>query len=150
MTMSSNVPGVKVANTVSVSEQCEVLSNVVSNIVLFCSTCIKRLPHALQSYDYQDFVDSRLESIENQLSEVQSTSDKLSELVNKVESQLCDNRKSLDSMINDHSLGKSEFLPKPASISEDSVTQIAYSLACEQKKEKKCQLNIIIHYLQTH
>ena len=67
------------------SEQCEVLSNVVSNIVFFLSTCIKQLPHALQSYDYQGFVDSRLDSIENQLSEVQSTSVKLSELVNKVE-----------------------------------------------------------------
>jgi len=39
------------------SEQCEVLSDVVSNIVFFCSTCIKWLPHALQSYDYQGFVD---------------------------------------------------------------------------------------------
>ena len=54
---------------------------------------------------------------------MQSTSVKLSELVNKVELQLCDNRKSLESiMINDHASGKSEFLPKPASISEDPVT----------------------------
>jgi len=64
-------------------------------------------------YNYQD---SRLESIENQLSEVQSTNDKLSELVNKVELQLCDNRKSLENMMNDHPSGKNEFLPKPASL----------------------------------
>ena len=90
---------------------------------------------------------ARLESIENQLSEVQSTSVKLLELVNKVESQLYDNRKSLESiMINDHPTGKSNFFPKPASISEDSVTQIVYSLASKQKE--KHQLNIIIHNLE--
>jgi len=130
------------------SEQCNVLSNIVTNVVFFCSTCIKQLPHALQSYDYHGYVDSRLECIENQLSEVQSTSNKLSELVNKVESQLCDNRKSLESLINDQSSDKSEPQLKPASISEDSVTQIAYSLASEQKEKEKRQLNIIIHNLE--
>ena len=65
----SSVYGAKVTNTASVvrlvlTNVMYVLSNNVENIVFFCSTCLQRLPHALQSYDYQGFVDSKLESIE--------------------------------------------------------------------------------------
>ena len=57
-------------------DQCNVLSGLVKNIVFFCSTCLQSLPHALQSYDYHGFVDSRLESMENRLSAL-FTGDKL-------------------------------------------------------------------------
>ena len=46
-------------------DQCNVLSSLVKNIVYFSSTYLQRFPHALQSYDYHGFVDSRLESMEN-------------------------------------------------------------------------------------
>jgi len=130
-------------------DQCNVLSNITAeNVVFFCSTCVQRLPHALEAFDFQGFVDSRLESIENQLSEVHSTNQKLSEVVKKVELQLSDNRKSLEGILNDKSSDKSESPSKPASISEDSVAQIAYSLASEQKEKEKRQLNVIIHNLE--
>ena len=61
--------------------QSNALSNVVGNIVYFCSACLAKVPMALLYYDEQVCVDQRLESVENKLSEVQSTEKKLSESI---------------------------------------------------------------------
>ena len=125
------------------------MSCIVKNIVFFCTTCLQRLPYALQSCDHQVHVNSKLESMESQLSEVQSTGHKLSEAVKKVESQLCDYRKSLESMLNDQSPVNAEPLARSARpISEDSIAQITFSLVAEQKEKEKHQLNIIMHNLE--
>ena len=53
-------------------DQSSALSNVVGNIVYFCSTCLAKVPMALLYYDEQVCVDQRLETVETKLSEVQS------------------------------------------------------------------------------
>jgi len=45
-------------------DQCNVLNKVVSNVVYFCSTCLERLPLALQYYENQACVEQRLEAVE--------------------------------------------------------------------------------------
>jgi len=57
-------------------------------------------------------------------------------VIEKVELQFYDGRKSLETMINDQSLDKSETPSMPASISKDSIAQIAFSLALEKKKKR--------------
>jgi len=102
----------------------------------FCSPCLERLPYALQTHNFQSFVDCKLESYESQLSEAQTTNQKLSETIEKVESQLTDNRKSLENMITDQVSDKAESPSKSPSISEDSVAQIAFSLPQNKKKRR--------------
>ena len=42
------------------ANQCHVLNNIVKNIVFFCTTCLQRLPYALQSCDHQVHVNSNV------------------------------------------------------------------------------------------
>ena len=49
---------------------CNVLSSVVSNIVFFCTPCLKMLPVALKCYDCQSIVDSKVASIDKSLLEI--------------------------------------------------------------------------------
>jgi len=109
---------------------------------------LERLPFALHTHEYHSYIDSKLESIKENLSKVQSTNQKLSETFEKVKSQLTDNRRSLESMIFDQISDKAESPSKSPSISEDSVAQIGFSLASEQKEKEKPQLNVIIYHLE--
>jgi len=51
-------------------------------------------------------------------------------------------------MVNDHPSDNTESPSKFPTITEDSVDQIAFFLASEQKEKEKCQLNVIIHNLE--
>jgi len=51
-------------------------------------------------------------------------------------------------MITDQLSDKAESPSKSPSISVDSVAQIAFSLASEQKEKEESQLNVIIHNLE--
>lgn len=51
-------------------DQCSILDSVTSNIVFFCSTCLPLLPVALKCYDSLPLVDSRVEAVENSVSEI--------------------------------------------------------------------------------
>lgn len=131
-------------------DHCNVLSKVVRNIVFFCTNCLEKVPAALQYYEDQVYVDSRLESVESKLSEVhQSTERKLSETIKTIESQLGDFRKEITATLVDNSLSAKQPDPStPLNVSEDSVVQIAASVATEQKEKEKRQMNIILHNLE--
>ena len=84
---------------------CNALSNVIGNIVYFCSHCLQLLPVALKYYDAQTHVDSSVARIENSLLEIQKSEKKLSDLVNKFKTQLHDHHKSVGDMLTDHVSG---------------------------------------------
>lgn len=130
-------------------DQCSVLSKVMGNIVFFCSTCLEKVPMALQYFEEQACVDTRLESVEIKLQEVQTTEKKLSEAINNIDSKLCGYHKEITSAIasNSSSANNSASTSTPTSISEESVVRLASSLAVEQKEKEKRQLNVIVHNL---
>ena len=131
------------------SDLSSMLNNIVGNIVFFCSTCLEKVPMALQFYEEQICVDSRLESVETKLSEVQSTEKKLSEAIKIIESQLGGYHKEITTAIaGNSSPANNPVSPTPLQVSEDSVAQIAASLVAEQKEKEKRQTYIIIHNLE--
>ena len=81
---------------------------------------------------------TRLESVESKLSEVhQSTKRKLSETIKTIESHLGDFGKEITATLADNSLSAKQPDPStPLNVSEDSVIQIAASLATEQKERE--------------
>ena len=130
---------------------CNVLSNVVTNIVFFCTSCLKMLPVALKCFDCQSVIDSKVTSIDKSLLEIQQSEKRLCELINKVETQLADHHKSMDSMLTGHVTGlakASGSVNANAPISPDSVEHIAISLVSEQKEKERRQLNLIVHKLE--
>ena len=132
-------------------DQCSVLSNVVGNIVFFCLTCLEKVPMALLYFEEQVCVDTRLESVESKLQEVQSTEKKLSEAIKNIESQLGGYHKEITSAIANNSSSANNTDPTsshtPTTISEESVVRLASSLAVEQREKEKRQLNVILHNL---
>ena len=139
-------------------DRCNVLSNLVGNIVFFCSTCLENVPMAIQYFDEQVRVDLRLASVESKLSEVQSNEKKLSEAIKSIESQLGGYHEQIASAITnnlpsanslDQSAHNLDATPPqiPTGISEESVVRLASSLAVEQREKEKRQLNIILHNL---
>ena len=129
---------------------CNILSKVVHNIVFFCTICLEKVPAALQYHEDQVYVDTKLEFVESKLSEVhQSTKRKLSETIKTIESELGDFRKEITATLTDNSLSnKQPDSSTPLNVSDDSVIQIAASLATEQKEKEKQQMNIILHNLE--
>ena len=119
-------------------DHCNVLSKVVPNIVFFCTICLEKVPAALQYCVDQVYVDTRLESVESKLAEVhQSTERKLSETIKAIESHLGDFGKEITATLADNSLSAKQPDPStPLNVSEDSVIQIAASLATEQKERE--------------
>ena len=55
------------------SEACSALDNIVSKIVFLCITCLQMPPVALKCFDSQSYVDSKVKSIGQSLSEIQNT-----------------------------------------------------------------------------
>ena len=101
----------------------------------------------------QGMWEQRLEAVENKLSEVQSTENKLSDLVKNIESQLGGYHKEIHNEIS--TAISSKPLPTnvsasstPLQVPEDSVAQIAAFLATEQKEKEKRQMNIVVHNLE--
>ena len=105
------------------------------NIVFFCSTCLEKVPMALHHYETQVCVDQRLESIDNKLSEVHSTKQKLSDVIKCIETQLGGYRKEISNAILSESMSVDKSASAaPLHVSEDSVARIAASLVTEQKE----------------
>ena len=104
---------------------------------------------ALNHYETQVCIDQRLESIENKLSEVHSTKQKLSDIIKSIETQLGGYHKEISTAISSESMS----VDKSASaaslhVSEDSVAQIAASLVTEQKEKERRQINIIVYNVE--
>jgi len=90
-----------------------------------------------------------LESVEIKFQEVQTTEEKLSEVINNIDSKLCGYHKEITQAIasNFSSANNSASTSTPTSISEESAVRLASSLAVEQKEKEKRQLNVIVHNL---
>ena len=127
-----------------INDACKVLSDVVSNIVFFCTPCLQMLPVALKYHECQSYMDSKVSCIDKFLSEIQQCEKRLCELATKVESELAEHHKSMDTMLSDHVTTN---VSAPI-ITPESVEHIAISLVSEQKEKKRRQLNIIVHKLE--
>ena len=108
-------------------------------------------PCCTEVLDCQSVIDSKVTSIDKSLLEIQQSEKRLCELINKVETQLADHHKSMDSMLTGHVTGlakASDSVNATAPITPDSVEHIAISLVSEQKEKERRQLNLIVHKLE--
>ena len=104
-------------------EQCNMLANIVSNIVFMCKSCLQMLPVAFQYYESHQNCEPKLASIESKLSDLQSTESQLSTTVKKIESQLSEYHKSVLSKPSNDSD------PPPSTpISDTSINQLSKRL----------------------
>ena len=79
-------------------EQCKTLAEVTSNIVFFCYNCLQALPTALQYFENQALVESKITAVEKSVTEVQCSECKLHDTVNRVEAQFDHFQKSVESL----------------------------------------------------
>ena len=115
--------------------------------VYFCSPCLQLLPVALKYYDAQTHVDSSVARIENSLLEIQKSEKKLSDLVNKFETQLHDHHKSVGNMFTDHVSSVDARVTKCcealASSSSSASSFVAANIVQELEDKKRRKNNVL-------
>ena len=83
-------------------------------------------------------MNSRLDAVEN----------KITEVIESIESQLGKHHKSLSDVITEQPTHTPRPSNPPSQISEESVVNIAASITTEQKEKEKRRLNIIVHNIE--
>jgi len=137
-------------------DQCEALSEVTSNVVFFCKTCLEALPVALKYFDNQALVESKITAVEKSVTEVQCSECKLHEAVHKVEAQFDHFQKSVESLLKEHKTTLTEITTvnntnpgtQEAAQTNDSLSQLASTILSEQHEKERRQLNLIVHNIE--
>jgi len=137
-------------------EQCKTLSEVTSNVVFFCYTCLEALPTALKYFDNQALVESKITAVEKSVTEVQCSERKLHDTVNRVEAQFNHFQKSVESLLTEHRTSLTGIATAGITIpsaqepshTNDSLTQLASTILSEQHEKERHQLNLIVHNIE--
>ena len=129
------------------ASQSTVLSEIVSNVLFFCPSCMHKLPTALSCYDktneIQFTIDSKFSTME------QSFTTKFNSLSNQLkdlEAKCLANpvmETNAEKGVHNQSQGLSR-----SPLSDDSVVNIALSLTSEQKEKERRQFNVVLHNLK--
>ena len=126
---------------------CNALSNVIGNIVFFCSPCLQLLLAALKYYDTQSYVDSSVSRMESSILEIQKSEKQLCDLVNRFETQLHDHHKSVGSMFTDHVSGVDARVAKCcetlASNSSSASSSVAANIVQELEDKERRKNNVL-------
>ena len=134
------------------SSQSTVLSEIVSNVLFFCPSCMHKLPTALSCFDktseIQFSIDSKFQSMEQSFTtKINSLGNQLKELEAKCLAnsamETSDPLTASCANISDSSISALSTANKSVDISNALSTALA-----EEKERSKRQLNLIIHNLE--
>ena len=129
------------------ASQSTVLSEIVSNVLFFCPSCMHKLPTALSCYDktneIQFAIDSKFSTMEQSFTtKFNSLSNQLKDLEAK-----CLANPVMETNAEEGVHNQSQGLSR-SPLSDDSVVNIALSLTSEQKEKERRQFNVILHNLK--
>ena len=92
---------------------------------------------ALESYDNQTFFETCMSSLQQKVTEMQTTERKLSENVKSIETQLKEYHNAITNAVVEQPMSASVPVASPTSISEESAAHLASSLVVEQREKEK-------------